>query len=111
MAIIEVTEENKAKLRLMKPHGFTIEEAQGSLRLTYKHGGIFISCGGFIKLWTQSSVTPHYHEALFETTEYSKPFRITSEDIIELGNSNPDKLWWLIDRLHRDGYEDYSDAY
>ena len=110
MSIAEVTEENKQHLRLMKPHGFIIEEGHGAVRLTYKHGGVFISREGFIKLWTQNSVSPFYHEALFETAEYSKPFRITSDDIIELGNSNPDKLWWLIDRLHRDGYEDYTDA-
>lgn len=108
MIVIDIIEENQATLHRMKPHGFTIEEAHGTVRLTYGHGGIFVTNGGFIKLWTQHSYLDFYYEAAFETTEHSKPFTLTSEDIIELGNSNPAHLQRLVDRFLRYGYREYK---
>ena len=111
MTVIEVIEENQDRLRLLDRRVFNVEEAFGTIRVTYKHGGIFITNGGFIKLWTQSRSTVFYHEATFETTEQSKPFKILSSDLIDLGNSSTDTLRCLIDRFRQYGYEDYSDAY
>ena len=110
MTIIETIEENQGRLRLLNRHVFKVEEAHGTIRATYKHGGIFVTNGGFVKLWTHDRSLNFYHEAIFETTAQSKPFKIFSSELIDLGNSSPDMLWELIERFHRDGYEDYADA-
>jgi hypothetical protein len=110
MTVTEIIEENQERLRLMNPQAFKTEEEHGNIRLTYKHGGIYATNGGLIKLWTQDSSLSFYHTATFITTERSKPFRLTSEDIIELGNSTSSALMRIKKRFYAYGYEDYYNA-
>ena len=108
MDIDKIVDVNKATVRELAKQGFPVDEAYGSIRLGSKDCGVFVHCTGFIKIWTQDPKVDFEHEILLETTQESKPFAFTAEDMRDL-RLNPDKLWWLCHRMHKYGYEDYCD--